>query len=91
MDEKQYKEIEADNIEVEDNEYKIKYGELRNSISSSRDKLSLSLLQTKKEISKTEDVLHRLREQENKLQGAIEVTESFLRLDLPSNNKINAK
>jgi hypothetical protein len=73
-------------LPVEQNADLEMYGKLRNEINLSRDKYKLSLQQTKDAIEQRTQELELLNTRKQRLEGAIEASEYFLKAVLPSNN-----
>ncbi len=73
------------------NDYKELFGKLRQSITTSRDDYQKSLSQTRDLIDKKEEEVKLLKIRKDRLLGAIETSEAYLKVVLPSNNKIHGK
>ncbi len=73
------------------NDYKELFGKLRQAITTSRDGYNLSLSQTRDLIEKREEEVRLLKIRKDRLLGAIETSEAYLKAVLPSNNKIHGK
>lgn len=83
---------EKKEVKVKDkNDYKELFGKLRQAITTSRDGYNLSLSQTRDLIEKREEEVRLLKIRKDRLLGAIETSESYLKAVLPSNNKIHGK
>lgn len=74
-------------IKTDTNNYKELFGTLRNSISSARDTYKAQLVQVKETIEQKKEELKLLEIKRYKLEGACEVSDSYLTVVLPSNNK----
>ena len=73
------------------NDYKELFGKLRQSITTSRDDYQKSLSQTRDLIETKEEEVKLLKIRKDRLLGAIETSEAYLKVVLPSNNKIHGK